>query len=95
MPTQVKIPTVAIVENMSFFLCDGCDKRHEIFQSGSGVPCPADFADFCCLFKGLFVKRFPSVKQLRSEYRMVDLRISRHWNSIFVRAVFKGLYDYT
>ena len=33
---QVKIPTVAIVENMSFFVCDGCSKRHEIFQRGSG-----------------------------------------------------------
>jgi len=32
---QVKIPTVAIVENMSFFVCDGCDKRHEIFKGSS------------------------------------------------------------
>ena len=35
---KVKIPTVAIVENMSFFICDGCEKKHEIFQTGSGVP---------------------------------------------------------
>ncbi|CAK9074215.1 unnamed protein product [Durusdinium trenchii] len=40
---QVKIPTVAIVENMSFFLCDGCDKRHEIFQSGSGEALARNF----------------------------------------------------
>lgn len=32
---QVKIPTAAIVENMSFFVCDGCGKRHEIFQGSS------------------------------------------------------------
>jgi ATP-binding protein involved in chromosome partitioning len=31
----VKIPTAAIVENMSFFVCDGCGKRHEIFQGSS------------------------------------------------------------
>ncbi|MFT5128547.1 MAG: Mrp family chromosome partitioning ATPase/DUF971 family protein [Rhodothermales bacterium] len=32
---RLKVPTVAVVENMSYFLCDGCDKRHEIFGSGA------------------------------------------------------------
>ncbi|CAJ1377214.1 unnamed protein product [Effrenium voratum] len=40
---KVKIPTVAIVENMSFFVCDGCSKRHEIFQRGSGEKLAKDF----------------------------------------------------
>jgi len=40
---QVKIPTLAIVENMSFFVCDGCGKRHEIFQRGSGEKLAAQF----------------------------------------------------
>ena len=31
---KVNIPTLGVVENMSYFICDGCDKRHEIFTSG-------------------------------------------------------------
>ncbi len=31
---KVGIPTLGLVENMSFFVCDGCNKRHEIFDSG-------------------------------------------------------------
>lgn len=33
---KVRIPTLGLVENMSYFVCDGCDKRHEIFSSGGG-----------------------------------------------------------
>ena len=33
---KVNIPSIAIVENMSYFICDGCEKRHEIFQRGNG-----------------------------------------------------------
>lgn len=33
---QVHIPVLGIVENMSYFLCDGCSKRHNIFGSGGG-----------------------------------------------------------
>ena len=32
---KMKVPTVSVVENMSYFLCDGCDKRHEIFGQGA------------------------------------------------------------
>ncbi len=28
---QLKIPTVAIVENMSYFICDGCEKKHFLY----------------------------------------------------------------
>jgi ATP-binding protein involved in chromosome partitioning len=31
---KVNIATLGLVENMSFFSCDGCGKRHEIFASG-------------------------------------------------------------
>ena len=33
---QLKIPTVAVVENMSYFICPNCDERHEIFRHGGG-----------------------------------------------------------
>ena len=32
--TQVEVPILGIVENMSYFVCDGCGKRHEIFSHG-------------------------------------------------------------
>ncbi|MBI2988325.1 MAG: Mrp/NBP35 family ATP-binding protein [Deltaproteobacteria bacterium] len=31
---KVMVPIVGIVENMSYFICDGCGKRHEIFSRG-------------------------------------------------------------
>lgn len=31
---QVQIPVLGVVENMSWFRCDGCDKRHFIFSHG-------------------------------------------------------------
>lgn len=33
---NVKVPLLGIVENMSYFLCDQCDKKHHIFKSGGG-----------------------------------------------------------
>lgn len=33
---QVQVPVLGIVENMSYFICDQCDKRHYIFKSGGG-----------------------------------------------------------
>jgi len=33
---QVKVPVLGIVENMSYFVCDGCDKKHYIFKNGGG-----------------------------------------------------------
>lgn len=29
-------PVLGIIENMSYFICDGCGKRHNIFDSGGG-----------------------------------------------------------
>jgi ATP-binding protein involved in chromosome partitioning len=31
---KVSVPTLGVIENMSYFICDECDKRHEIFTSG-------------------------------------------------------------
>jgi len=31
---QVKIPILGLIENMSYFVCDGCDKKHFIFDHG-------------------------------------------------------------
>jgi ATP-binding protein involved in chromosome partitioning len=31
---QVDVPILGIIENMSWFVCDGCGKRHEIFSHG-------------------------------------------------------------
>lgn len=33
---KVDIPILGVVENQSWFVCDGCDKRHEIFGKGGG-----------------------------------------------------------
>ena len=34
--SKVNIPILGIVENMSYFACDGCGKRHALFGSGGG-----------------------------------------------------------
>lgn len=33
---KVGVPILGIVENMSYFVCDSCDKKHHIFGSGGG-----------------------------------------------------------
>ena len=38
---KVSIPVLGVVENMSYFICDGCNKRHEIFTHG-GAHAAAD-----------------------------------------------------
>ncbi len=37
MAQKVGIPILGVVENESYFICDGCNKRHEIFGSGGGA----------------------------------------------------------
>lgn len=39
---QVNVPVLGIIENMSYFVCDGCGKRHEIFRHGGGERCARD-----------------------------------------------------
>ena len=31
---QLKVPTIAVVENMSYYKCTGCEKKHKIFGHG-------------------------------------------------------------
>jgi ATP-binding protein involved in chromosome partitioning len=38
---KVNIPVIGVVENMSYFVCDGCTKRHDIFAHG-GVKSAAE-----------------------------------------------------
>jgi len=33
---QVKVPLLGIVENMSYFVCDGCGREHDLFRRGGG-----------------------------------------------------------
>ncbi|HWA78282.1 MAG TPA: Mrp/NBP35 family ATP-binding protein [Polyangiaceae bacterium] len=33
---KVGIPILGVVENFSYFVCDGCEKRHELFGAGGG-----------------------------------------------------------
>jgi ATP-binding protein involved in chromosome partitioning len=40
---QVGVPLVGVVENMSYFVCDGCEARHEIFGHGAGDALVAQF----------------------------------------------------
>ncbi len=44
MAVKVGIPILGVIENESFFICDGCSKRHEIFGRGGGQKV-AEFAD--------------------------------------------------
>jgi len=37
MAQKVGIPILGVVENESYFICDGCEKRHELFGSGGGA----------------------------------------------------------
>ncbi|MEE9145109.1 MAG: Mrp/NBP35 family ATP-binding protein [Candidatus Binatia bacterium] len=34
---KVMIPIVGLIENMSYFICDGCNKKHDIFSHGGGA----------------------------------------------------------
>lgn len=33
---QVGVPVLGIIENMSYFICDACSKKHFIFKNGGG-----------------------------------------------------------
>ncbi len=44
MAKKVGIPILGVIENMSYFLCDSCDTKHEIFGKGGGQKV-AEFAE--------------------------------------------------
>jgi ATP-binding protein involved in chromosome partitioning len=56
---KVGIPITGIVENESYFVCDGCDKRHELFGSGGGAKV-AEMAEAPLLGK---IPLHPSVRE--------------------------------
>lgn len=33
---KVSVPVLGVIENMSYFICDNCDKKHHIFRQGGG-----------------------------------------------------------
>jgi len=38
----LKVPVLGVVETMSYFMCDGCDKKHHIFREGGGARVAAE-----------------------------------------------------
>lgn len=39
----MKVPVLGVVETMSYFLCDGCSKKHYIFRDGGGRKVATEF----------------------------------------------------
>jgi ATP-binding protein involved in chromosome partitioning len=39
----MKVPVLGVVETMSYFICDGCDKKHSIFSHGGGQKVASEF----------------------------------------------------
>ena len=39
----IKLAILGVVENMSYFICDGCNKRHDIFDSGGAKELASTF----------------------------------------------------
>lgn len=39
----LKVPVLGVVETMSYFICDGCDKKHHIFRQGGGERLARDY----------------------------------------------------
>jgi ATP-binding protein involved in chromosome partitioning len=59
MAQKVGIPLLGVVENESYFVCDGCEKRHELFGSGGGQSV-ADYAKAPLLGQ---IPLHPSIRQ--------------------------------
>lgn len=38
----LKVPVLGVIETMSYFICDHCDKRHHIFRQGGGQKLAAE-----------------------------------------------------
>lgn len=39
----MKVPILGVIETMSYFVCDGCDKKHYIFRQGGGDHIATEF----------------------------------------------------
>ena len=42
--SKVNIPILGIVENMSYFVCDGCGQRHHLFGADGGARVAEEYA---------------------------------------------------
>ena len=40
---KVSVPIIGVVENMSYFVCDGCDRKHALFGAGGGERVAAEY----------------------------------------------------
>ncbi|KAF7457219.1 ParA/MinD ATPase like family protein [Cryptosporidium felis] len=47
---KLNIPVLTMIENMSYFICDGCERKHEIFSKGD-FSCITDQFGLECKFK--------------------------------------------
>jgi len=55
---QVEVPVLGVIENMSYYLCAKCGRRHEIFAHGGG-------ARFARTLAVPFLGEIPMVRQIR------------------------------
>lgn len=55
---KVSVPILGIVENMSYFECDQCEKRHNVFSTGGGQLVADEY-------RTALLGEFPLVAQLR------------------------------
>ncbi len=55
---QVQVPVLGVIENMSYYLCGKCGRRHEIFAHGGG-------ARFARELNIPFLGEIPMVRQIR------------------------------
>jgi ATP-binding protein involved in chromosome partitioning len=55
---QVEVPVLGVIENMSYYLCGKCGRRHEIFAHGGG-------ARFANTLGVPFLGEIPIVRQIR------------------------------
>ncbi|KAH8741514.1 hypothetical protein FG386_003156 [Cryptosporidium ryanae] len=90
---KLNIPILTLVENMSYFICDGCNKKHEVFSRG-------DISSICEKYGLKNNFRFPLSKDLS---KCIFYSDSLEKNFPFVIAVnetndillkFKTLCDY-
>jgi ATP-binding protein involved in chromosome partitioning len=41
---KLSVPLLGVVENMSYFMCDGCEKKHRLFPGEGGTQLAREFA---------------------------------------------------
>ena len=86
----LKVPVIGIVENMSYFVCDSCDKQHFIFSQGGGkklankfglpllaeIPIETKFMEFSDSGKD-YIEEAKNSKEFGSVYKELAGQIAR------------------